>query len=176
MINGLEYKENVIDEKKEDALVRNIYSKPWSTALKRRVQHYGFEYDYKTRSVKYPNTALKIPKFIHDLANELKIENFDQVIINEYKPGEGITHHIDNVKCFDKKIYSLSLLSPTMMEFKKGNDKKQLYLQPRSLICMTDDARYNWTHCIPNKKEDLIDGKIVVRTTRVSITFRKCLK
>ena len=43
---------------------------------------------------------------------------FDQMIVNGYKPGEGITSHVDLLK-FDDGIALLSLGSPATMTFTK---------------------------------------------------------
>lgn len=50
---------------------------------------------------------------------------FDQLIINEYQPGQGINPHIDNVKLFAEPIVSLSLGSECIMEFDReiSNEK-----------------------------------------------------
>lgn len=44
---------------------------------------------------------------------------FDQMIVNSYKPGEGIKSHIDLMK-FDDGIVIMSLGSPAMMTFTKA--------------------------------------------------------
>lgn len=44
---------------------------------------------------------------------------FDQLIINEYTPGQGINPHIDNPTLFSSPIVSLSLGSDCVMEFDK---------------------------------------------------------
>ena len=68
----------------------------------------------------------------------------DQVIINEYQPGQGIFAHIDCVPCFADTIASLSLGSPCVMDFthRKTGEKSSLLLEPRSLLVLTGDARY----------------------------------
>ena len=42
----------------------------------------------------------------------------------------------------------------------------------RSLLLMTGESRYEWTHCIRHRSMDVIDGEVVPRKTRISITFR----
>ncbi len=49
--SGLLYIPNYIDASAEQELVDTIDAQPWITELKRRVQHYGWRYDYKARSV-----------------------------------------------------------------------------------------------------------------------------
>ena len=47
--NGLTYLENYISDAEADRCVQEIDAAPWRTDLKRRVQHYGYRYDYKSR-------------------------------------------------------------------------------------------------------------------------------
>lgn len=51
IISGLKYIEEYITAEQEDRLIKLIDSSPWITDLKRRVQHYGYKYDYKSRSI-----------------------------------------------------------------------------------------------------------------------------
>ena len=44
---GAELLLNVISEAEERRLLQRIHEAPWSTEIGRRVQHYGFEYDYR---------------------------------------------------------------------------------------------------------------------------------
>ena len=104
--------------------------------------------------------------------NKIFSQLSDQVIINEYNPGQGISPHIDCIPCFGGVICSLSLLSPCIMDFKKGKDKHQILLKPRSLLIMKDEARYEWKHSIASRKSDNINGTKTPRKRRVSMTFR----
>ena len=46
---------------------------------------------------------------------------FDQMIVNSYKPGEGIISHVDLLK-FDDGIAILSLAAPATMTFTKAHE------------------------------------------------------
>ena len=50
-ILGLQYIEDYIDEHQHDWLLTQIDKQQWLDDLKRRVQHYGFKYDYRARKV-----------------------------------------------------------------------------------------------------------------------------
>lgn len=94
---------------------------------------------------------------------------FDQLIVNEYRPGQGIAPHIDCKPCFTDGIASLSLNSGTVMHFRRAYcDNVDILLPRRSLIILTGEARYNWTHSIVPRLAD--NG--VARQRRVSLTFR----
>jgi hypothetical protein len=56
-IPNLTYLPNFISEKEENELVEIIDSQPWLDDLKRRVQHYGYKYDYKARRI---DTSMEI--------------------------------------------------------------------------------------------------------------------
>jgi alkylated DNA repair dioxygenase AlkB len=166
LLNGLELKENFITSVEEAKLLIEIDSRTWLNDLKRRVQHYGYKYDYKARgNLEYLG---EIPEFLKEIDVGFK---FNQVIVNEYLPGQGISPHIDLPSVFGGCIASLSLGSSCVMEFTKGSTKIPLLLPQRSLLILTDEARYQWKHAIPTRKQD--NG--IARTRRVSITFRMVL-
>jgi alkylated DNA repair dioxygenase AlkB len=101
----------------------------------------------------------------------------DQVIVNEYQPGQGISSHIDCVPCFTDTIISLSLGSACVMNFTgvPTGEKIPVLLEPRSIVVLKDDARYKWTHSIPARKVDHFYGQTITRERRVSLTFRKVI-
>lgn len=179
-ISGLTYIADYIDAATEDALIRTIDTQPWITELKRRVQHYGWRYDYKARSVTSDLRIGALPDWLQSYAVRLQQAGYfpkmpDQVIINEYLPGQGISAHIDCVPCFAETIASLSLGSPCVMDFTRSEagEKSSLLLEPHSLLLLNGDARYVWQHAIAARKTDLFNGQIIPRTRRLSLTFRK---
>jgi alkylated DNA repair protein alkB family protein 8 len=100
---------------------------------------------------------------------------FNQFTVNLYKPGNGIPPHVDSHAPFLEPVVSLSLLSSVVITFKNlsGEEEKHVVLPARCLMVMTGEARYNWTHCIANRKMDRVDSKgTVFRELRVSLTYR----
>ena len=161
-IQGLTYTKEYITPEQEQFLMSQIDAQPWLNDLKRRVQHYGYKYDYKARKI---TSDLKID----NVPDWLKIlPDFDQVIINEYLTGQGITQHIDCIPCFGETICSLSLLEPCEMVLEKDNIKHSIILEPRSLLTFQDEARYKWKHSIPARKSN-------IKNRRVSVTYRKVI-
>src|SRR5690606_37114493 len=108
-------------------------SEQWMDDLKRRVQHYGYKYNYKRRSIDYDMYLGALPQWSGNIINRLiqdKIINYvpDQIIVNEYMPGQGIANHIDCEPCFHDTIISLSLISSCVMDIKQKNGNGYIQL------------------------------------------------
>jgi len=182
-IDGLAYVAGFISREEETTLLQAISDAVWLADLKRRVQHYGYQYDYKRRSLDQSMYIGSIPNWASLIAERIVHQGLmsqmpDQVIVNEYLPGQGISDHVDCEPCFDDTIVSLSLGSSCIMEFKKLTDrsvKKLVYLEPRSLVVLKGDSRYGWTHGIPARDKDPWQGRRIPRKTRVSLTYRKVI-
>ena len=103
--------------------------------------------------------------------------NINQLTINEYTPGQGIGSHVDTETAFDDGLLIITLNGGIVMEFRRvGQDlKKLVYLPPRSLILLSGDARYKWEHMIVSRTTDTVDGEVIPRTLRVSLTLRTAL-
>jgi len=181
-IGGLEYIPNYIDSKTEMKLIQQIDKQSWICDLKRRVQHYGYKYDYKARRIDLTMRIGQLPIWIKNIAIRLQEDGYffeipDQVIINEYLPGQGITPHIDCKPCFEDTIISISLGSAATMIFSNDitEEKIPILLRRRSLVVLKNESRFIWKHSIPARKSDKIHGKTIKRSRRVSLTFRKVI-
>lgn len=178
-IQGLQYIPTFISAEEETELLRQIDGNPWLTELKRRVQHYGYRYDYKARHVDPDMYLGPLPDWVQPLNQRLLEARYfpaipDQLIVNEYEPGQGISAHVDCVPCFGPVVCSVSLGSPCVMLFTSVSDEEEasMLLEPRSLLVMSGISRYGWKHAIPARKTDKISGRIIMRQRRVSLTFR----
>ena len=178
-IPGLAYLPEFISHEQEAELLRHIDAQCWITELKRRVQHYGYRYDYKARGVSTESNLGPLPDWLQPYTAHLHAQGIftkapDQVIVNEYQPGQGISAHIDCVPCFGEPIASLSLSSQCMMDFTHGKtgEKHSILLAPCSLIVLSGNARYHWKHAIASRKSDRYSGAVTSRERRVSLTFR----
>ena len=182
-ISGLQYIKDYINEEQHKWLLERIDKDQWLDDLKRRVQHYGFKYDYKARKVNLDMRIGELPEWLKKLSQKLyqdghMSEVADQVIINEYEPGQGISSHIDCEPCFKDTIISLSLGSGCVMNFTNKSDRTKkipVWLAPRSLVVLSGEARYEWLHGIAARKWDEWDGHKYERQRRVSLTFRKVI-
>ena len=120
-----------------------------------------------------------LPEWLSEIAEDLERAGHfasrpEQVIINEYLPGQGIAAHIDCAPCFGPEIASISLLSGCLMRFTSAKTDRVFdqYLAPRSLALMQGAARYEWAHGIAARKSDVVGGQKLLRSRRISLTFR----
>lgn len=173
-IQGLLYIPDYLSIDEVTNLLKKLNKQNWDDTLSRRVQHYGYRYDYKARKVTADMHIGSLPNWLNDLAAQLKNDGLseevpDQVIVNEYQPGQGISAHVDCESCFGSRIFSLSLGSAAIMDFTlEGKPKKEVVLERRSLVMMYGESRSIWKHSIPARLKD----KGIERETRVSLTFR----
>jgi alkylated DNA repair dioxygenase AlkB len=181
-VEGLTYIPDFITSSEEAALIGIIDQQPWLTDLKRRVQHYGWKYDYTARRVDESMWLGQLPDWLMDYCQRLYDGGHfhklpDQVIINEYLPGQGITPHVDCVPCFEETIASISLGSPCVMDFTNPatGEKINHLLEPRNLLIFSGDARYQWKHGIAARKTDKYEGQTIHRSRRISLTFRNVI-
>ncbi|GLT91357.1 hypothetical protein SLE2022_092480 [Rubroshorea leprosula] len=188
-IPGLYLLHDFISAKEEEELLAEVDNRPWKSLAKRRIQHYGYEFHYETRDV--------------DTRQHLDIKDssslvLDQLTVNEYPPGVGLSPHIDTHSAFEGFIFSLSLAGPCIMEFRRYSEsacypktalvtdmngespengkllRKAIYLPPRSVLLLSGEARYAWHHYIPHHKIDKVNQSIIRRgSRRVSFTLRK---
>jgi alkylated DNA repair dioxygenase AlkB len=121
-IPGLAYLSGFLAPGEQVKVLAAIDALPWLADLKRRVQHYGYKYDYKARVINpsmyvgpLPPLAVEVAQQLvsHGLMDELP----DQLIVNEYQPGQGISAHADCEPCFKNTIVTVSLSSTCEMDF-----------------------------------------------------------
>jgi alkylated DNA repair dioxygenase AlkB len=174
---GLVYVRDWLMLADQSEIVAEIDGRPFGTQLARRVQHYGFRYDYLESAVQEQGSAPQIPPRIASLAKRLVDERHfikipNQVIVNEYLSDQGIGAHIDRVS-FGPEVATISLLESWPMTFKnREGSALDVLLEVGSLALMTGAARYEWTHQIRPKKYDTHTGVKVQRVRRLSLTFR----
>lgn len=178
-IPGLQYLPNYVSPALEAELIATIDQQLWLTDLKRRVQHYGWRYDYRAKRIDPSSRIGALPEWIAEHAMRLHRDGLiasepDQVIINEYLPGQGIASHIDCEPCFGETVISLSLGSVCVMNFTHARTKQHvpLLMERGSLVVMEGEARHDWKHGILPRKADDFGGQRIERGRRLSLTFR----
>ncbi|GAB0088157.1 Alkylated DNA repair protein alkB homolog 8 [Sergentomyia squamirostris] len=188
---GLIIIEEFITHEEEEKLIKWI---PWedeniSSVKHRQVKHFGYDFIYGSNNVDKRHPLERgIPTEFSYLWQRFRAQNSnvewptpDQLTVNKYEPGQGIPAHCDTHSAFTGPIVSLSLGSDAIMEFKKSTGENYSILLPaRSLLLMTGECRYDWTHAITPRFMDIIpsDSKhasltVRKRSTRLSYTFRK---
>ena len=188
-VPGLTYLPNFLSDVEEMKIVEIIDRYEWSNELKRRVQHYGWRYDYKSGQVERTMRVGPLPDWATEIAQRLVERRLipempNQVIVNEYIREQGISRHVDSESSFDDHIAMISLLETWEMVFRKrhGKEKCTVMLEKGSVAVMTGPSRSQWTHEIPNRKSE--PGPMtnkgtrsrIPRGRRLSLTFRKVLE
>lgn len=190
--DGLILLENCITPELEIELLGNLKwqeSEVENKLKNRQVQHFGFEFLYglNTVDLDQPLVDRKIPTACDGIWDflERKHPSFkgfrpDQLTVNRYEPGHGIPSHCDTHSVFEDPIVSLSLGSSVVMEFRKPDSAEHVnvLLPRRSLLVMSGESRFGWTHGITPRMSDIVkktDGHLTVekRELRISFTFRK---
>jgi len=175
-IPGLQYLRDYISPLQEEKLRATIDGSSWDTTWQRRRQLYGQSYGRANDNV------VALPAWGRTLADRvyqdrLSERPFDQMLVNEYLPGQGISLHRD-YETFDRTVVSLSLLSACVMDFRHVRDgrREAMLLEPRSLLVLSGEARYDWQHGIAGRRKDRWQGILLPRGRRLSITFRTSVK
>ena len=134
--NGLIYFPDFISHEESFKLISYIENQAWSSELNRRVQHYGYRYDYKSRTLDASSEVLEIEQPFVGLLdtltyelNELGLKSRpNQIIVNEYEIGQGITWHIHSEKSYDDNIFITSLLSDCLRQLEHKKTKKHTHV------------------------------------------------
>ena len=174
-IPGLRYIPEYIDRAMHDDLLARVAALQWANISgQRRMQFYGYTYDYPSRSIKrtgkLPSWARKIAERIHE--DGLSPQPPPQLAVNDYEPGHGIFSHVDADIFGDVVVISLG--SACVMDFadSESDAAARLLLEPRSALVLSGDARYRWKHGIAAQPSDEWNGQTIQRRRRVSLTFR----
>lgn len=121
VVPGLVVIENFISEAEEMALMDELGgdTAPWKESISRRVQHYGFPFNYRTLMVDYVKPTPPLPSNCADLTHRITTcyeqqaeqglldllkpyQPLNQLTINEYLPGQGIASHTGNHNHYSK--------------------------------------------------------------------------
>jgi len=177
-IAGLRYVADFIEMATHDELLAIVSCQKWhDVSGQRRMQFYGYTYDYLSHSIKrtgkLPPWARRIARRIHE--DGLSQRTPPQLAVNEYEPGQGIFTHVD-ADIFDDVVV-ISLGSPCVMDFvdSQSDESERLLVEPRSAMVLAGDARYRWKHGIAARSADEWEGRTIQRGRRVSLTFRNVL-
>ncbi|KAJ7468595.1 hypothetical protein FB451DRAFT_1368890 [Mycena latifolia] len=126
-----------------------------------------------------------LPPNIHTLLFAPASMGARQAIVNLYRPGEGIAPHVDLPARFGDGIVGVSFGSGCAMRFAQAavtaadpdsaaaKEAVRLFLPARSVLVLSGEARYAWTHGIEARTADRVaEAGLVERGVRLSVTFR----
>ena len=179
-VPGLQFIEGFLTQEEQDDCVTRVDAAmdQWLDDLSRRVQHYGWRYDYKARAITPDMHIGALPDWLSRLARKLYEETGlfervpEQVIVNEYQPGQGIAMHIDHPG-FGLTVCTISLLDDWEMDFSKNwKDKSPALLQRGSCVLLTGESRQVWQHGIAPRRSEPLESGRRNRRRRLSLTFR----
>lgn len=184
-IPGLTYNPRFLSAGEQAAAIHRIDEEPWRNDLECRVQHYGWRYDYRVRTVDRDMHIGALPRWLQEIAERLYTETHlfdrvpDQAIVNEYFPGQGIAMHADR-QCFGPTVATISLGDDWRMDLQsaggKADTRVDILLEEGSALLMTHDARWRWFHGIAKRKKERTEQGWRPRKRRVSLTFRTVLQ
>ena len=172
-VSGLTYLPAFLAAEEETELLAHVSAiefrevRMHGVAAKRRVIHYGWDYDYEGWKI-FPTHP--VPQWLRPLvirceeAAGLQPGALQQVMVAEYSAGAAIGWHRD-APMFGTPVVGVSLLATCTMRFRRkrdgGFETAKHLLEPRSLYLLDGAARQQWQHSIP-----------AVRELRYSITCR----
>jgi alkylated DNA repair dioxygenase AlkB len=169
---GFRYQPDLIAPDEEAELLAHLERLPFRPfdfhghLANRRVVGFGLRYDYDQRRVveapPIPDFLMPLKAKVADFAAQPS-EAFEQVLINEYRPGAGIGWHRDKPHFAD--VAGVSLLAACDFRLRRktdsGWDRQTIRVEPRSAYLLTGPVRTDWEHSVPPVTEH-----------RFSITFR----
>lgn len=191
------YIPNFITEDEESHIIKNVYSVPkpkWTVLSNRRLQDYGGVPHEKGMIPEKIPSWLQIYMNKIDELNVFEGKTTNQVLINEYLPGQGIMPHTDG-PIFSPTITTITCGSHTILEFLENNESRRkvcdLLLERFSLVIIKDDLYSKYLHSICERTSDVINStcanllhcgnkysinETLQRETRISVTIRNVSK
>ena len=128
---------------------------PWQHLAKRKIQHYGYKFDYPKNTVNERAIDSSLPpwteallmdiyKYLQDMNFSLKL---NQLTINCYNPGDGIAFHSDSHSSFCDLFVIVSLGSDVIMDFRTLNNH----------VNNDDDVDENTHNLVDENTHNLVD-------------------
>ena len=181
---------NEFFSEEEEALVMSFSADEdhqWLSEGHRTMLHFGFRYNPESKEVEpFEPTP---PEFIQAiglrafsacaqvLPSSLLCPNMWSVA--RYEPGNGLRSHVD-VPQLGPYVLDGSFGSGAEMAFEPRclpgstlfKKRQKVFLQRRSLLLISGEARDKWKHQIPARDYDTVEKRRIPRESRVSLVFR----
>ena len=171
------YIPDFISEDEEAYLLEQVYKSPipkWTQLSGRRLQNWG--------GLPRPKGMLaeKMPDWLQKNCDRISSLNAfsgkaaNHVLVNEYKPGEGIMPHVDG-PMYHPTVTTISLGSHTLLDFYKPLSSSQeseepqteesryqfsLLVRPRSLLVLQDHMYQSLLHGIQPRCQDTLTDAV----------------
>ena len=167
-----------ITPEEEEWLMNDLQDYEVDTEISRRRWHFLQHYNVLSSAIDLPAQPLSDEfvqsDFYHRLIHTIGFVP-QEVLVNEYTPVQGIVEHVD-AQIFGPVIAIVSCGSNVDMFFRKRPVTHKCMIPRRSLLLLSGEARYTYTHGIPKSKNyQHWNGDKYVRiprTLRISYTFR----
>ncbi|KAK9829179.1 hypothetical protein WJX72_004348 [[Myrmecia] bisecta] len=199
LLKSVYYVPEYISEAVHASLLQQIVSARtrWTQLSGRRLQNLGGSVHEKLGLLQAP-----IPTWLQPLVDRVGQDtgvygagSANHVLLNAYKPGEGILAHQDGPLYFPG-VCIVSLQAPAIIRFRrKGSDASadpvlSVACMPRSLLVFKDEAYEDCLHGIDEVTEEVIDASVANASAcglaigsglprggeRFSLTIRRVLK
>eukprot|EP01065_Artemidia_motanka_P010513 TRINITY_DN1557_c1_g1_i2.p1 TRINITY_DN1557_c1_g1~~TRINITY_DN1557_c1_g1_i2.p1 ORF type:complete len:612 (+),score=171.50 TRINITY_DN1557_c1_g1_i2:171-1838(+) len=201
--DGLVYRPNFLTGDEEQQLVQRLDEHGWDTDLSRRTIQFGFKFEHRIDALL---RADPIPQWLDYILRRVVDEGYmdtvaNQVIVNEYRPGQHFINPHSDRHCFGEKVVTISACDSWSMVWINARDRiaadAQTVPQGSSLLALLErrsiavfggsgrqqlnvpgskggaQSRWKWLHGISKATHDF-DAYMnaVPRTRRVSLTLR----
>ncbi len=203
-LNTIVYCTDFLSEEEETICIENIDAlHSWTvlTSGRRKVQSWGKVVPG------FSNTCGDtLPLFLQSLSKFLVDEGFfsistppNNVLINQYEPGQGIMPHTDGPAYHPTAVIlslcsdALMMFSPNVATYRIGLDStdpiEAIILRRRSILSFSDEAYTGYLHSIAEVASETVNstqtcpvvnmkeskgfqGEVILREKRISLTFR----
>ena len=181
-IKGVYVAENSITEAEENQLVNEIDQATWMLSQSgRRKQDYGPKANFKKQKCKIGNFK-GLPKYIKSILGDIKQKHSSilgdfipvELCNLEYEPSRGsaIDPHLDDMWLWGERLVTINYLPTTILTLTKldlPNVEVLVYMPPRSLLVLYDDARKVWMHSV--KREDVMARRLATTLRELTPIF-----
>lgn len=211
-VDNIWYFSSVIDSEESYRLsnILESYSEDtWVQIRTRKLQCWGEVPSTDAGTV--PSSSKRdIPEWLNSIVEMLiNLTVFDDIgrpnniLINSYTKDQGIIHHVDGPKYYER-VAILSLGAPCLMTFRKrldpsqigieyGGDLFSVVLEPNSLLVFSESIYTDYMHgiasgvaaesvdfkgvnCLNKHIVGIASGDIINRGARISLTFRRVVE
>lgn len=167
LIHGFEHHKFAIPLAPQFDLVGRIDAEGrWEPDYGRQAQRHGFGYDHKRR-VLYP--LAPFPDWLQALAGLIRDRGWmrtppDQATVQWYSRQSYIDGHIDDPKCFQEDIATISLASSALYWLSDGARASMHVVEPGDVVVLRGDARKSWKHGVARPK---LNDKLEAGSARI---------